>query len=71
MEASEDEKFKKEWVIGKLQTEIIALIEDNESAQKAEYNAFTHSVNVQRMAEALHLQAYCFSKTNIAQNALL
>lgn len=50
MEASEDEKSKNEWIIGKLQTEPIALIEDNESEQKAEYNAFTHALNVQRMA---------------------
>ncbi|KAI9488548.1 hypothetical protein BDB00DRAFT_887596 [Zychaea mexicana] len=50
MEASEDEKSKNEWIIGKLQIESIALIEDNESTQKAEYNAFTDAVNIQRMA---------------------
>ncbi|KAG2227232.1 hypothetical protein INT45_008476 [Circinella minor] len=49
MEASEDEKSKNEWIIGKLQLEPMALIEDSESIQKAEYNAFTHAVNIQRM----------------------
>ncbi|CEG81605.1 hypothetical protein RMATCC62417_15787 [Rhizopus microsporus] len=49
MEASEDEKSKNEWIIGKLQIEPMALIEDNESTQKTEYNAFTRAVNIQRM----------------------
>ncbi|KAF7723639.1 hypothetical protein EC973_001781 [Apophysomyces ossiformis] len=49
MEASEDERSKNEWIIGKLQIEAMALIEGNESTQKAEYSAFTHAVNIRRM----------------------
>lgn len=50
MEASEEEQSKNEWIIAKMQLEPIALIEDNDSTQKAEFNAITHSSNAKRMA---------------------
>ncbi|CDS04530.1 hypothetical protein LRAMOSA07189 [Lichtheimia ramosa] len=50
MEASDEEQSKNEWIITKMQLEPIALIEDNDSTQKAEFNAITHSSNAKRMA---------------------
>ncbi|KAI7879694.1 hypothetical protein K492DRAFT_216974 [Lichtheimia hyalospora FSU 10163] len=50
MEASDEEQCKNEWIIAKMQLEPIALIEDNDSTQKAEFNAITHPSNIKRMA---------------------